>query len=46
MFMFKETGITGLKVRTDKSDIRYTLEVGNTDAVASLNYISLILSYF
>lgn len=35
MFMFKETGITGLEMRMNTSDIGYILKFNNADAVTS-----------
>lgn len=35
MFMFKETGITGLEMRMNTTDVRYILKFNNTDAVMS-----------
>lgn len=46
MFMFKETGITGLEMRMNTTDIRNILKFNNADAVMAQNYISPILCYF
>lgn len=46
MFMFKETGITGLEMRMNTTDTRHTLKFNNAGAVMSWNYTSLILSNF
>lgn len=43
MFMFKVTGINGLRMGMNNTDVRFILKFNYADAVMSLNYLCLFL---